>query len=93
METGEETCEHKNFSHEIKLKYVRVKEVDLDELVVILKVTCTDCGEEYTFKGDSGFSSDRPGTGPGGSYLIAPVKMPPKGKKKLPAKRQPGPAN
>lgn len=85
-------CEHKTFSYDIKLKFVRQKDVDLDELVVQLKVYCPDCKEEYTFKGDSGFSSSRPGTGPGGSYMLAPVKAPPKAKRR-PAKKSDGPVN
>ncbi len=72
-------CKHKNFDHDVKCQWMEVKcdGKTYREAVMLLKVSCTDCGEPYTFKGNVGWNTTSATVSADGKEMRIPVKMPP----------------
>ncbi len=67
-------CQHTHFEHEVRFKWVSAKELEVRQLVVILRLKCSKCGMKYKFPGAHGFSTDAPTTSDDGTELRVPVE-------------------
>ena len=72
----EEKCPHKTYKATAKIQSVVVTELNIKQLVVVLKVTCALCKESFIFKGPTGFSTSQPLASPDGQELRIPIDWP-----------------
>ena len=75
-DTEAEKCVHGKYNPDFKMTWVKVTGLNIQQMVLKVKVTCAKCGKHFIFKGQTGFSTSDPKVSPDGYELRVPLDFP-----------------
>ena len=75
-DTKSKTCPHGTYNPDFKMVSTKVTNLNIQQMVLKVKVVCSLCGKNFIFKGQTGFSTSDTRVSPDGYELRVPLDYP-----------------
>lgn len=72
----EEKCKHAHYDAKSDVFYAKVSGVNIQQMVIRVRIVCSDCKKPFIFKGATGFSTNEARVSQDGYELRAPIEFP-----------------